>query len=85
LQVISSLLDLQAEQFKNREYIQDSEVLKAFRESQNRVISMALIHEEVYKGGGFELKRNNGTEFTLRFTVTENDHQVSTPAPQLVE
>ncbi len=35
--------------------------------------------------GEFELKRNNGTEFTLRFTVTENDHQVSTPAPQLVE
>ena len=35
--------------------------------------------------GEFELKRNNGTEFTLRFTFTENDHQVSTPAPQLVE
>ena len=54
LQVISSLLDLQAEQFKNRENIKDSEVLEAFRESQDRVISMALIHEELYKGGGFE-------------------------------
>ena len=54
LQVISSLLDLQAEQFKNREDIKDSEVLAAFRESQDRVISMALIHEELYKGGGFE-------------------------------
>jgi two-component sensor histidine kinase len=32
----------------------DSEVLEAFRESQDRVISMALIHEELYKGGGFE-------------------------------
>jgi PAS domain S-box-containing protein len=54
LQVISSLLDLQAEQFRKREDIRDSEVLEAFRESQNRVISMALIHEELYKGGGSE-------------------------------
>ena len=54
LQVISSLLDLQAETFRDQECIKDSEVLKAFRESQNRVISMALIHEELYKGGGFE-------------------------------
>lgn len=54
LQVISSLLDLQAEQFKNREDIRDSEVLEAFRESQDRIISMALIHEELYRGGGFE-------------------------------
>jgi two-component system, sensor histidine kinase PdtaS len=51
LQVISSLLDLQADKFSNRECIMDSEVLEAFRESQNRVISMALIHEELYKGG----------------------------------
>ena len=54
LQVISSLLDLQAEKFRNREDIKDSEVLEAFKESQDRVISMALIHEELYKGGGFE-------------------------------
>ncbi|RXA20575.1 PAS domain S-box protein [Methanosarcina sp. MSH10X1] len=54
LQVISSLLDLQAEQFKNRADIRDSEVLEAFRESQDRVTSMALIHEELYRGGGFE-------------------------------
>ncbi|MGB9940762.1 PocR ligand-binding domain-containing protein [Methanosarcina sp.] len=54
LQVISSLLDLQAEQFRKREDIRDSEVLEAFRESQDRVISMALIHEELYKGGEFE-------------------------------
>ena len=51
LQVISSLLDLQAEQFSNRECISDSEVLRAFRESQDRVTSMALIHEELYRGG----------------------------------
>ena len=48
LQVISSLLDLQAEKF------QDKQVLEAFRESQNRVISMALIHEELYKGDGMD-------------------------------
>ncbi|MGA9189063.1 MAG: histidine kinase dimerization/phosphoacceptor domain -containing protein [Methanosarcina sp.] len=54
LQVISSLLDLQAETFRDQECIEDSEVLKAFRESQDRVISMALIHEELYKGGRFE-------------------------------
>ncbi|HWQ47843.1 MAG TPA: PAS domain S-box protein [Methanosarcina sp.] len=50
LQVISSLLDLQAEKFRNRKNINESEVLEAFRESQNRVISMALIHEELYRG-----------------------------------
>jgi PAS domain S-box-containing protein len=54
LQVISSLLDLQAEKFNNRQDIKDSEVLEAFRESQDRVISMALIHEELYKGEEFE-------------------------------
>ena len=57
LQVISSLLDLQAEKFKNRECIKNSEILEAFRESQDRVISMALIHEELYKG---ERIRNSG-------------------------
>ncbi len=54
LQVISSLLDLQADKFRNRKNINDSEVLAAFRESQDRVISMALIHEELYRGGRFE-------------------------------
>ena len=44
LQVISSLLDLQADKFDN------PKVIEAFRESQNRVISMALIHEELYEG-----------------------------------
>jgi PAS domain S-box-containing protein len=44
LQVISSLLDLQADKFDN------PRVIEAFRESQDRVKSMALIHEELYKG-----------------------------------
>ena len=54
LQVISSLLNLQADKFKNREFIKNSEILEAFRESQDRVISMALIHEELYNGNKFE-------------------------------
>ncbi|MGB9939102.1 PAS domain S-box protein [Methanosarcina sp.] len=52
LQVISSLLDLQAEKFKNRKHAEDFEVLEAFRESQDRVISIALIHEELHEGEG---------------------------------
>ncbi|MCC4770748.1 PAS domain S-box protein [Methanosarcina sp. DH2] len=52
LQVISSLLDLQAENFSNRKCVKDSDVLNAFRESQDRVMSIALIHEELHEGGG---------------------------------
>jgi PAS domain S-box-containing protein len=43
LQVISSLLSLQAEKFE------DKEVIEAFRESQNRVSSIAMIHEELHE------------------------------------
>ena len=44
LQVISSLLSLQAEKFE------DAAVIEAFRESQNRVASIAMIHEELHGG-----------------------------------
>ncbi len=54
LQVISSLLELQAEQFTNRECIKDSEVLRAFKESHDRVLSISLIHEELHEGQGEE-------------------------------
>ncbi|MGB9927002.1 MAG: PAS domain S-box protein [Methanosarcina sp.] len=52
LQVISSLLDLQAEKFRNGEYVRNSDVLEAFEESQDRVLSIALIHEELHEGKG---------------------------------
>ena len=50
LQVISSLLDLQAEKFKGKKNIEESQILEAFKESMDRVISISLIHEELYKG-----------------------------------
>lgn len=49
LQIVSSLLDLQAEKFK------DSQVIEAFRESESRIVSMSLIHEELYESGNLDI------------------------------
>ncbi|AKB65462.1 MULTISPECIES: PAS domain-containing sensor histidine kinase [Methanosarcina] len=54
LQVISSLLDLAAEKFRNKNHLDSYEVLEAFRESQNRVMSIAYIHKELHEGEGLE-------------------------------
>jgi len=43
MQIISSLLNLQAG------YVQDEKDLEVFKESQNRVKSMAMIHEKLYQ------------------------------------
>ncbi len=47
LQIISSLLDFQSESIK------DEGSLKAFRESQDRITAMALIHEKLYGSRDF--------------------------------
>jgi PAS domain S-box-containing protein len=47
LQIISTLLDLQSE------YILDKQSLRFFRESQDRIRSMALVHEKLYQTSNF--------------------------------
>lgn len=60
LQVISSLLSLQARQ------IQDEKAREMFNNSQDRVMSMALIHEKLYRSD--ELARVNFTDYLRDLT-----------------
>jgi len=47
LQIVYSLLGLQSD------YIKNKQALEVFRESQNRIKSMALIHEKLYQSKNF--------------------------------
>jgi two-component sensor histidine kinase len=49
LQIISSLLDIQAS------YVQDPHMAEMFTDIQNRVLSMALIHETLYRSSDLGL------------------------------
>jgi PAS domain S-box-containing protein len=60
LQVISSLLDLQAG------YIEDERTKQMFKESRNRVRSMALIHERLYRAQ--DLARIDFAEYVRTLT-----------------
>ncbi len=60
LQVISSLLNLQSG------YLRDNAVKELFRESQDRVKSMALIHEKLYKST--DLARIDFSEYVHSLT-----------------
>lgn len=61
LQVVSSLLSLEAERFT------DTKMHEAFRESQNRVTSMAMIHEELYKGS--EIDKLNFADYIKKLAA----------------
>lgn len=55
LQITSSLLRLQSD------YVQDPKTLEMFAESQNRIRSMALVHEKLYKST--DLSRINFSDY----------------------
>jgi len=77
LQVISSLLNLQSP------YIKDEQASEMFRESQNRVKSMALIHEKLYQSK--DLGEIDFAEYIRKLTVNLfHSYGVDSSAIQLV-
>ncbi len=53
LQVISSLLELECENLMSGN-LKREKVIEAFRESNNRIVSMSIIHEELYNSKNME-------------------------------
>ncbi|PWB50697.1 MAG: hypothetical protein C3F06_11555 [Candidatus Methanoperedenaceae archaeon] len=60
LQIVSSMLELQSS------YMKDKQAIMAFREGQNRVSTMALIHEKLYRSG--DLARIRFAEYIEELT-----------------
>jgi sensor domain CHASE-containing protein/two-component sensor histidine kinase len=76
LQIVSSLLDLQGEKFR------DKKVVEAFKESENRILSISLIHQELYESGkldslDFSSYLNKLTADLLKSYNTENRIRVN--------
>jgi two-component sensor histidine kinase len=61
MQVIYSLLNLQSE------HIEDPQALRMFKDSQNRVKSMAMVHEKLYRSE--DLARINFAEYLRSLTI----------------
>lgn len=70
LQVISSLLNLQAEK------ITQPDLLETFMESKNRIRAMALVHEKLYQSK--DLSRIDFTDYMHSFlTYMDNSHNLN--------
>jgi two-component sensor histidine kinase len=65
LQIISSLLNLQANKTDN------SDLLEAFNESKNRIKAMALVHEKLYQSK--DLSKINMDEYIKSFLLFINE------------
>lgn len=83
LQVISSVLRLQSD------YVRDDKVLSLFRDSQNRIRSMALIHEKLYQSKDLlrisldEYIRDLGSNLLSSYTQSRSTH-LRTHAPEIL-
>ncbi|MES2394623.1 MAG: histidine kinase dimerization/phosphoacceptor domain -containing protein [Bacteroidota bacterium] len=76
LQVISSLLNLQAEK------ITQPDLLETFMESKNRIRAMALVHEKLYQSD--DLSKIDFTEYMHSFlTYMDNSHNLNPEKVQI--
>ena len=68
MQIISSLLNLQASN------IQDEVLLQIFKSSQSRIMSMALVHEKLYLSKNFaEINMNDYIKSLLRYLIMQHN------------